>query len=52
MLEKLDFAGTRLLDEVIILPVTRFRYSFICQGTLTRRNSEVTFSVFESICPV
>jgi len=35
MLEKLDFAGNyyMLLDEVIILPVTRFRfkYSFICQ---------------------
>jgi len=28
---------TRLLDQVMILPVTRFRYSFICQGTSTRR---------------
>jgi len=26
-----------------------FRYSFICQGTLTR-SSKVTFSVFESSC--
>jgi len=38
MLEKLKVI-TRLLDEVMILPVTRFRfrYSFICQCTLTRR---------------
>jgi len=28
---------TRLLDEIMILPVVRFKSSFICQGTSTRR---------------
>jgi len=40
---------TRFLDEVMILPVTRFRfrYSFVCQGTSTRRQRRESFSVFE-----
>jgi len=39
--------GRAAPDETMILPVAGIRYSFICQGTSTRR-SEVTFSVFES----
>jgi len=34
---------TRLLDEVMILPVTRFRSSFICQGISTRRQRSDLF---------
>jgi len=34
----------------IILGFFKFRYSFICQGTSTRRQNEGTFSFFESSC--
>jgi len=49
---------TRQLDEVMILPVTRFRFrhSFICQGTSTRVHTSFSFvletSPFENRLPV
>jgi len=56
MLEKLDFTGNyyRLLDEVMILPVTsfRFRYSFIRQGTSTRRQQSDLFGFRVKTPPV
>jgi len=50
MLEKLDFAGNiRLLNKVMILPVTRFSTHLFVKVPRPE-NSEVTFSVFESRC--
>jgi len=45
---------TRLLDEVMILPVTRFRfrYSFICQDTSIRRQRNDLFGLRVKLPPV
>jgi len=52
MLEKLVFAGViRLLDEVMILPETRFRHSFLFVKVPRPGDSEVTFSVFRVKLP-
>jgi len=44
---------TRLLDEVVILPVTRFmfRYSFICHGNSTRRQRRDLFGLRVKLPP-
>jgi len=53
MLENLTLLViTRLLDEVMILPMTRFRYSFICQGTATRRQRSDHFGLRVKLPPV
>jgi len=55
MLENLILlAITRLLDEVMILPMTRFRfrYSFICPNTSTRRQQSDLFGHRVKLPPV
>jgi len=41
-----------LVDEVIILPMTKFRYSFICQSTSTRRQRSALFGLRFKLLPV
>jgi len=43
---------TKLLDEVMILPVTRFRYSFICSGTSIKRQRIDLFGLRVKLPPV